>query len=134
MATEYVRGIDDATARKAIDQFKIRAAGSDLISGSGVAYRLKDIRNYFENILPEIQERHLEKMGGSLPPGKDWGISYEWKYGESANGRTGLSFFVVPVLMDEAGTVLDYFSSDAYHHPTGNDQNYNVFDEGNLWP
>ncbi|RYE00631.1 MAG: hypothetical protein EOP50_03440 [Sphingobacteriales bacterium] len=131
MAVLYKKKASDSTAIPAIDLFQKNVKGTVLAGNGGVAYRVSDINRYFENDFLPITQKHEAKMGGR-PAGMEWGLAHVWKYGNGANNKQGLGFFIVPVLIDSAGKVLNYFdpANDGYYDHSGD----NLSDEGHLFP
>ena len=116
-----------------------------LMRSYGVVYDADDILNYIKNVYPRLKE----KMGRDTT-GYTWKVGFYWMVTKGKDSMNRLGFCVVPTLVSKTDSTkrLDYFK-DSLHYkrpllrlPSNHladgdeedDDDGNVYDEGQLWP
>ncbi|RYY83989.1 MAG: hypothetical protein EOO15_20285 [Chitinophagaceae bacterium] len=132
---DYEKAIPDVAAKSPREDFESEIAKTSLAYHKGVAYSLTSIQDYLgKGRMAAIIKRHEDKVRGKEDMSNYvWGLGYAWKYGDAANGKTGIGFYVLPVWMHKTtGAVIDYF--DPVNEKFYDFSDINMYDEGHLFP
>lgn len=149
----YDKAVHDETATIGLGNYNSVIRYTDLGEHKGVWFDTATIQKYLSEHLRKIITRHTDHQRANGIPdisaeGYEWKLGFYWLVKNdtrpSKNNIPALSYYVVPILVHrETKKVLDYFDTGNaryYAHPTGSptqkdgEDEYNVFDEGQLWP